>query len=422
MKRVSTVAAALVAALLGAGSAAAIDTSIGPRPNGWNGFYAGVTAGSARGTTNWTSDFIVNSGDFSGTGTVIGVTFGRNWQSGRWVYGLEGDLSSSSVQPFSDLGCAGADCSTVLKWFGTFRGRLGYLLTPGLLVYGTAGVSVGKFEHAVFGFPTGAATKAGAVFGGGIEKVLLPRWTMKAEYLFLDNDGGQSCDPLFCGSAVQAKFNAHIFRLGLNHHFGAPDDVQNFAIRAPGWSGFYASTILGYGRGDTEWSDPFFGTTSSEFDGKGALAGFGAGYNWQKARWVFGVEGDAALTWIKAVSIAPFCLCFSAQSDIEQLFTLRARAGYLVSPDVLLYVTGGVAAASLKFGNVNRATGHAIEVGPAIGAGIEVQAIRDWTIKTEYLFASFGSSEACGVFVCFGALNSDYMRVHMMRFALNRYF
>ena len=309
-----------------------------------------------------------------------------------------------------------------MEWFGTLRGRLGYLVTPGLLVFGTAGVTVGKFNHAVTGLTTATNIKGGIVIGAGIEKAILPRWTMKAEYIFADFADGDACPASLCFFGVKNTFDTHIFRIGLNHHFGASSGPQVTAARPANWNGFYTSVILGYGRGDTEWSDPFLGVTSGKFDGKGALAGFGAGYNWQNARWVFGIEGDAAFSWIKTVSVTQFCLCFSAESEIENLFTLRGRAGYLVTQNTLLFVTGGVAAASLKFGNANQTTANAIEFGPTIGAGIEVQTLRDWTIKSEYLFASFGSSEACGFFVCFGTLNSDYMRVHMMRFALNRYF
>jgi outer membrane immunogenic protein len=422
MKVARSAALGLVASIFWWTAANGNETRILPQSGNWQGFYAGVHAGIGRATTNWTSGFLVDTGDFSGTGTLIGFTIGHNWQAGRWVFGVEGDASSSTMRPITEAGCAGLDCRTELLRFGTLRGRLGYLLTPGLLVYGTAGASIGKFEHGVFGFTTGAATKTGVAYGAGIEKVILQRWTAKAEYIYLDNDGGQACDPAFCGSVVQSKFDAHIFRLGLNHRFGAPGIQQMAAARFPGWNGYYASAIFGYGRGKTEWSDPGAGATSGEFDGKSAAVGFGAGYNWQNGRWVLGLEGDAVLTRIKAVSSTPFCLCFSAETEIPHLFTARGRTGYLVAPNTLLFVTGGVAAASLKFGNVNQGTSNAIEIGSVVGAGIEVQATRDWSIKSEYLLASFNASQACGAVICAGALYSDYVRVHMMRLALNRYF
>lgn len=420
MVRVGTAAAALLTSAIAWTSAGAVEANIAPRS--WDGFYVGVTAGVGRGTSEWTSNFIVNTGEFSGSGTFFGITVGRNWQMGRWIYGVESDLSSSALRPITETGCAGLDCRTDLQWFGTVRGRLGYLLTPGLLVFGTAGISFGKFEHGIFAFTTTTNTEAGFVVGAGIEKMIFRKWTLKAEYLFLGFDAGNACTPVFCGSAVDSQFDVHVFRIGLNYHFGPSGPLQAPAARTPGWGGFYASVILGYGRGDTEWSDPSFGTTSGEFDGKGAIAGFGVGFSWQNARWIYGIESDAALTWIKAVSATPFCLCFSAEAEIKHLFTVRGRAGYLLTANTLIFVTGGLAVASLQFGNPNQGTGNAIEVGPTVGAGIEVRAAEDWTIKNEYLYASFGSSEACGTLLCFGALYSDHLRLHTVRFALNRYF
>lgn len=400
-------------------AAHSIETNIGPRPGTWQGLYAGVHAGFGRATTSWTSNFFVDSGEFSGSGTLIGITAGYNWQSGRLVFGVEGDLSSSTMRPISEAGCL-LDCRTELSQLATLRGRLGYLFTPDLLVYGTAGFSTGKFRHGVFSFTTGAGSNTGLVYGGGIEKVIHQRWTAKAEYIYLNSDGGVGCDPVFCATDTRNKFGAHIFRFGLNYHF-APLGNQPAAARTPGWQGFYTSAVLGYGRGYTQWSDPALGT-SEAFNGKGSALGFGAGHNWQNGAWVFGIEGDAVLTWIKAVSATPFCLCFSAETEVAQLFTVRGRAGYLVTPNTLLFLTGGAAAASLKFGNVNQGTGNALELGTVLGAGIEVQTSSNLSIRGDFLLAMFDSSVACGFGICGTTMYSDYVRIPMMRLVLSRYY
>ena len=72
------------------------------------------------------------------------------------------------------------------------------------------------------------------------------------------------------------------------------------------WTGFYVGVFLGHGKGQTEWTDHFFGIKSEPFDGSGGLVGFAAGYNWQMGRWVYGIEGDASYTRIKASSPGPF--------------------------------------------------------------------------------------------------------------------
>ena len=122
------------------------------------------------------------------------VTGGHNWQSGRWVYGIEGDLSLTNIFADSDeITCFPFACRTVLNKFATLRGRLGYLLSPDLLVYATTGVKYGKLKHENFLFGSVTNTATGAVFGVGLERKITPLWTLKGEYIFAPPlDGGQA--------------------------------------------------------------------------------------------------------------------------------------------------------------------------------------------------------------------------------------
>jgi outer membrane immunogenic protein len=424
MKRVGTAVAAFVASSLYWTAANAIDTNIQPRFN-WSGYYVGVTAGYAHANVRWTDDLGFSTGDFSGAGTTIGLTGGRNWQNGRWIYGIEGDLSFTNL--FADIlaiSCFPVDCRTQLSSFGTVRGRLGYLLNPDLLFYATAGIIIGKFEHGNADFTSAKNIEVGPVVGIGIERRVAPLWTLKAEYLFAPTNGGTACDAATCLLNIENdKFDLHVVRLGLNRQFGPAGNAAESPIQpAFRWTGFYLSLIAGYGNGRTEWNDLLFGVNSGPFDGSGALAGFGAGYNWQRGRFIYGFEGDAAFTWIKASSQNAVCLCLPAETEVAHLFTLRGRAGYLVTPNTLAFVSGGLALASLKYGNPTLQTGVAVEPGVTAGAGLEVQAFGNWTLKGEYLFAAFDGGSTCAILVCFAILESEYVHLHVLRFALNRYF
>ena len=61
------------------------------------------------------------------------------------------------------------------------RGRVGYLITPTLLIYGTGGFAYGQVS--AFGFNT---TPTGWTAGGGVEWMFAPHWSAKAEYLYVD--------------------------------------------------------------------------------------------------------------------------------------------------------------------------------------------------------------------------------------------
>jgi opacity protein-like surface antigen len=86
---------------------------------------------------------------------------------GKIVYGIEGDISFSEADS--------------IDWLGTVRGRLGYLLSPGILAYGTAGLGMIDFEN--------HGTETELVLGLGVEGKLTQTTTVRLEYLnFTDTD------------------------------------------------------------------------------------------------------------------------------------------------------------------------------------------------------------------------------------------
>jgi outer membrane immunogenic protein len=120
------------------------------RPAIWHGLYGGVNVGYANA-----------DGD---NGVVGGVQLGYNWQANQIVYGVEGDFSLSGAHS--------------IDWLASARGRLGYLIDPRLLVYGTAGL----------GLVNGNGTDAGFVFGGGVEGKINPAMSARLEYLSFNTD------------------------------------------------------------------------------------------------------------------------------------------------------------------------------------------------------------------------------------------
>jgi outer membrane immunogenic protein len=108
--------------------------------------------------------------------------------------GMESDLQASGQKGLSRYILPGGfalDASHKLSWFGTARSRLGILVTPSVLLYGTAGAAYGQVK-ADYLFTPGAAvvslkdTKAGWTAGAGIEAALAGNWSAKLEYLYID--------------------------------------------------------------------------------------------------------------------------------------------------------------------------------------------------------------------------------------------
>jgi outer membrane immunogenic protein len=197
--RGSATAVAVGAAVLLAAPAAADDRG-GPGyygqayPLSWRGAYAGVHAG------------------FGEDGAVGGGQIGYNWQSGRIVYGVEADFSLSSIEEEESV-CLGGACafaSASLDWLATFRGRVGYLVSPGVLAYATAGFGVASWSAeagaSVPGLPPvrvqSDGTESDFVLGLGIEGKINETMTARLELLGFDD------------------FDVDIIRAGLNFKLG----------------------------------------------------------------------------------------------------------------------------------------------------------------------------------------------------------
>jgi outer membrane immunogenic protein len=174
----------------------------------WSGFYAGLNAGYARGTTVWNDlDGTVTLGGTlvheSTNGFIGGGQIGYNWQFRHAVFGLETDLNYLSLKQttrFFDNAIGSGfpvfQFTDAIRWLGTVRGRAGLAL-DNVLIYLTAGLAYGKTDHTVTdtlkpppATPTGthnfSDTHVGFAAGFGTEYALDPRWSVKAEVLYVD--------------------------------------------------------------------------------------------------------------------------------------------------------------------------------------------------------------------------------------------
>jgi outer membrane immunogenic protein len=212
----------------------------------WTGFYAGLNAGY--GSADMSSTFTSNAPGFTapslsanGNGFIGGAQVGYNWQNARFIAGLEADLTYSGIRgKNSGLSTSTINTTTIdqkIPWFGTARGRLGFLATDKFLIFATGGLAVGETKAtsssvsnlvgAICGVTVSCAfssvshTSATWTVGGGFEYAFSPQMTWKVEYLYF-NFGSESVTApisLAIGGFVTAKSNfqaTNIFRTGLN--------------------------------------------------------------------------------------------------------------------------------------------------------------------------------------------------------------
>ena len=260
----------------------------------WSGFHVGLNAGGTWSNSNyqissWPSVIgpgnpgpnpsgnshysatailgIIGNNSANSAGFIGGGQIGYDHQfGGKFITGVETDIQGvtensgggSYWRNNSVLGAnlynhnylSGVSVSKSLDYLGTVRGRVGYLVSPALLIYGTGGFSYGGanlslnaaqigYNHNVNydtigpGYTSISQTRVGWTAGGGLEWMFMPNWSVKAEYLYYDLGSAQTnagytiaaktrgTDPqttFINGSQISSRFNGNIVRLGVNYH------------------------------------------------------------------------------------------------------------------------------------------------------------------------------------------------------------
>jgi len=276
--------------------------------------------------------------------------------------------------------------------------------------------------------------------------------------------------------STRVSYQGVIARAGINYHFGWFAPAPVLAADLPShkgpvvlppppatWTGFYAGLNAGYAFGTNDgattqsgaaadaWNtaygyglSAFPGATAlanatiTNFTQSGFIGGAQFGYNWQYgSNIVVGLETDIQGAGISgdgwSVGVGPgsytksCCNPFTLntvgvnqiQSGVNWMGTLRGRLGYLFTPALLVYATGGLtyggvyanansqlAAATGTFqngynygmptfaqgGNVNQ-----INVGWNIGGGVEWMFMPNWSLKAEALYYDLGSVNVAGL-------------------------
>jgi outer membrane immunogenic protein len=161
------------------------------------------------------------------TGAVLGAQAGYNWQQQQWVFGIESDLSWTSLKktvttfPLAPSTFFHSIHDRV-DWLASVRGRVGWAAGD-MLFYATAGVAFANFNAGWFRDGSIVRdqidkTKTGWVAGGGIEKMFNRNWSARAEFLHYGFGRTTHSATFFGGNTYTTAFrhDVSVVRLGIN--------------------------------------------------------------------------------------------------------------------------------------------------------------------------------------------------------------
>jgi high affinity Mn2+ porin len=431
--------------LLSASASSKLDGALGGAQAGYNwqsgiwliGLETEIAATTQRATQAYFCPATSCNPTLAGFDATVGI-----WQYQKldWFSTLRGRLGVT-VTPDALVYATGGAAIAGISHVGT---NVGANLTPLLDANGNPildanGNPINTATLAGTGFLT-HTTKIGWAAGAGVEVRLAGNWTGKIEYLHLDfgrdaidASNLQNATPLAVG--LNSRLTDDIVRLGLNYKL-ASNGIAVPAYMTPArsyktpveavwnWTGLYIGINAGYGFGksqtdalfaDAGMGTPLFATgVSSTLDG--LSAGVQAGYNRQLGAALVGLETDIAGTNQHAgpTYVCPGASCNPTITGIDTpvtvahdirlswFATLRGRLGLAVTPDALIYATGGGAVAGIwHAGTVFDSTASVAplldisqrtKLGWTVGAGIETHFAGNWTGKIEYLHLDFGSA------------------------------
>ena len=194
----------------------------------WTGCYVGGHVGGLWVKRDWsdaTDGFNVGSHDANGW--LGGAQLGCNYQTGAWVFGIQGDYAWADASGSSaNLLNVGGIISSDVKNLSSVTGRVGYAWDR-FLLYVKGGGAWEKDEYVVTAVvpvaltATGSQTRSGWTVGIGGEYAFTNNFTGFVEYNYYDF-GNKSVS--FVGPLANALANIEdtksVVKIGLNWKFG----------------------------------------------------------------------------------------------------------------------------------------------------------------------------------------------------------
>ena len=352
----------------------------------WSGFYIGAHVGYGYAVTAVNAPDLALTSRIIGAGSkgfVAGGLGGYNYMlSSRWVGGIEIDGSWQDIKTKATLLNFEGEIKGSMDWSASVRARLGFLVTPSMMLFGTAGWSWSSLDISINqsgGFVEQHSDSiSGPQAGFGVETMWTENWLVRTEYLHSFYDRVEFNTTVLNGGPSPVSFSpwVGVIRTALIYKPTSTPTAWPDRAPTPIWGGFYAGGMIGPLMANAKISAPTQGVTVDGGGVSSVVPSLMLGYNVLiSPRLLVGVEGE----------IAPNI----ATSDVHIEWTgaARLRGGLLVTPNVLAYGTVGWGTSGIKdltrpelFAPIPIERVHALSV----GSGVEAAITDRWRLRADY--------------------------------------
>jgi outer membrane immunogenic protein len=225
-----SIVCAMVAPAAAADLPAAAPSHVSPTaaPIAWTGFYTGVDGGDGWGSTLHSFSNRAPSGSSHPRGGLGGAYAGYNFQIGRFVTGLEGDIEGADLSgSFSNHSADTSTGSARMNWDGSLRARVGAALGPSL-PYLTGGVAFAGYKFTGGPVPSPgfaccgsfSSTLTGWTVGVGLDYAFTRHLVGRIEYRYSDYGKAHGAlNPLYPGVTMTTDNTTSVVRVGLSYKY-----------------------------------------------------------------------------------------------------------------------------------------------------------------------------------------------------------
>ncbi|AHY50193.1 porin family protein [Bradyrhizobium japonicum] len=191
----------------------------------WSGFYIGINGGGGSSHATWDFVGVGREGSHDATGGTVGGQIGYRWQSGQWVFGVEGQGNWADFSGDNASALFATRNRTKIDAFGLITGQVGYAWNN-VLVYVKGGAAVVSNKYEISNtagalLSSSSDSRWGGTVGAGLEYGFAPNWSVGVEYnhIFLSDK-----DVTFAGFAGSERIRQDVDMglVRLNYKFGGP--------------------------------------------------------------------------------------------------------------------------------------------------------------------------------------------------------